>query len=247
MRQFSVLLLAPIIFFISLTIYTKLFGPIPFAVNSVSTVKQDIFNVTGEGKLSVAPDVALISLGVQASGSTVKDVQGKVNSSENAVISAVKGLGIDAKDIKTTNYSINPTYDYSSSNQKITGYQANSTVQVKVRDLNKVNLIIDAGTGAGANQVGGVTFDIDDKTKVQNEARKLAVADAKTKAEQAAATAGFSLGRLVNYQEDFGGSIRPMVAMSAGVAKDSGPTPPTQVEPGTNEIDVMVTLSYEIR
>ena len=247
MKQFSVLLLAPIIFFISLTIYTKLFGPIPFAVNSIITTKSDTFNVTGEGKSTVVPDIAMVSLGVQASGTTVKDVQSKVNTASNAVTASVKSQGISADDIKTINYSINPNYDFNNGGQKINGYQANSTVQVKVRDLNKTNNVIDAGTAAGANQVGGINFDVDDKAKAQDEARKIAVADAKKKAEQASATAGFTLGRLVNYQEDFAGNIRPFPMMASGVTKDSAPTPPTQVEPGTSEINITVTLSYEIR
>mgnify|MGYP001600988894 CR=1 FL=1 len=225
--------------------YTKLFGPIPFAVNSITTTKSDTFNVTGIGKASVIPDVGMVSLGVQANGATVKEVQQKINIISNAVVKGAEDVGVEAKDIKTTNYSINPSYDFSGGSQRITGFQANSSISVKVRDLTKINSVIDAATGAGANQVGGVSFDVDDRTVAESEARKLAVADAKKKAGQAAAIAGFRLGRMVNYQENFAGNVRPMPMMAA--VKDVGLGGGTQVEPGSNEIDLTVTLSYEIQ
>jgi len=245
MKQYTTLFLFPFVLFLSLFVYTKLVGPIPFAVNSITTTKSDTFNVTGEGKTSVVPDIGLVSLGVQTSGPTVNAVQEQINLVSNKVIAAVKAVGVDAKDIKTVNYNINPTYDFTSSVQRITGYQANSSIAVKVRDLAKVNNVIDSATNAGANQVGGVSFDVDDRTAAESEARKLAVADAKKKAEQAAVIAGFRLGRLVNYQESFNGNIRPMPMMA--VAKDVGlGGGGTQVEAGSNEINLTVTLSYEI-
>lgn len=244
MRQFLPLLLVPLVFLFGLFVFIKTAGPIPFSVSSVTTSKQDAFTVTGEGKFSVKPDVALISLGVSANGASVKTVQEKLNSSINAVSAAVKNLGVSADDIKTVNYSINPTYDYSNGAQHITGYSANSTLSVKVRDLDKASAVIDAGTAAGANQVGGISFDVDDRTNAESQARKLAVTDAKKKAQAAADIAGFKLGRIVNYSEGFGGQPRPMtMALKADSAVGSTPT---QVEPGTSEINVTVSLSYEI-
>lgn len=235
-----------IFFFLALFAYTKLAGPIPFSVTSVTTTKTDTFSVTGEGKVMVAPDIAVVNAGVQAQGPTVKTAQDQLNRAINAVSDAVKKLGIDNRDIQTTNYTISPTYDYNSGRQRITGYQASSTLAIKIRDIDRANSVIDAATAAGANQVGGVSFDVDDKTKAQNEARQKAVAQAKQKAKDAARIAGFTLGRIINYSENFGGEPRPMPLMAKAEGL-GGAGVPTQIEPGSSEVSVTVTLSFEIR
>ena len=237
-----------VVFFSLLFIYTKLTGPIPFSVNSVSTNKNDTFNVTGEGKVIVQPDVALVTVGVVANGSSVKVAQDQINQNINKIAASIKSLGVEQKDIQTSNYSINPNYDYNSGIQRITGYQANTNLSIKVRDISKVNNVIDQATQNGANQVGGVVFEVDDKTALQNEARQKAVTDAKTKAENAANIAGFSLGRIVNYNENFGGAMPPIQMnrnLAVGLAADEKLQ--TNVEPGSSEIVVNVTLSYEIQ
>ncbi len=237
---------AVIVFFLALFAYIKLAGPIPFTVTSVSTTKTDTFSVTGEGKISVPPDIAIVSAGVQAQGPTTKIVQDQLNKNINAVSSAVKSAGVDVKDIQTAGYTINPMYDYNSSTPRITGYQASTNLTIKVRAIDNANAVIDAATAAGANQIGGITFDVDDKTKAQDEARTLAVADAKTKAQNAAKIAGFTLGKIINYSEDFGSPPQPMPMLAkADIAGPAGV--PTQIETGTNDITVTVTLSYQIQ
>ncbi len=236
---------AVILFFIALFAYVKLAGPIPFSVTSVTTNQTQPFSVTGEGKATAIPDMASVNAGVTAEGTTVKDAQDKLNTAINKVSQAVKGQGVDSKDIQTSNYSISPNYNYQTNPNRINGYSASSNLTIKVKNIDRVNGVIDAATGSGATNVGGVTFDVSDKTKAENEARSLAVADAKAKAENAAKISGFKLGRLVNYDENFGGAPRPIPMMAK--AEGLGGAPPTQVEPGTNEIDVTVTLSYEIQ
>jgi len=237
---------AIIVFFIALFAYTKLAGPIPFTVNQVTTTKTDTFTVTGEGKVTVPPDIAVVSAGVQAQAGTVKLVQDQLNTSINAVTAAVKKAGVADKDIQTAGYNINPMYDYGAGTPRITGYQASTNLTIKVRAIDNANAVIDAATAAGTNQIGGITFDVDDKTKAQNEARVLAVNDAKTKAVNAAKIAGFSLGKIINYSEDFGNAPRP-VPMLATADKGLGAGAPTQIETGTNEIAVTVSLSYQIQ
>ncbi len=242
------ILLLPVIgattFFILLFSFTKIFGPIPFSVNSVTTTKSTTFDVTGEGKATAAPDVAMVTVGISAKGATVKDAQNQINSTINKVSTAVKSLGVDAKDIQTTNYNINPSYDYTGG-QRLTGYSASTNLSIKVRQIERANSVIDEATANGANQVGGISFDVDDKSKSENEARQKAVADAKKKAEDAAKIAGFKLGRIINYSEDFGGLPRPIPMLSAADIKAQGA--PTQIEPGSSDITVVVTLSYEIQ
>lgn len=238
MKQSVVLLIS---FFLLLFAYTKLAGPIPFSVTSVTTQKTDAFTVTGEGKAVVVPDTAVVNVGVQAQGATVKEVQSQLNQKTNAITDAVKKLGIDNKDIQTTNYSINPSYDFGSGGQRITGYTANTNLTIKVRDIDRANSVIDAATGAGANQVSGVSFEVGDREKPLNEAREEAVAQVRRKAEDAARIAGFKLGRLVNYQESEGGVPGPIPLYAK--AEDAR----TQIEPGSTEIVLIVTLGFEIR
>ncbi len=235
-----------VLFFIALFAYTRLAGPIPFSINSTTTTTADAFTVTGEGKVSAAPDIATVHAGVQAQGATVKLAQDQLNKAINAVSAAVKSAGVTARDIQTSGYNVNPNYDFREGGQRITGYQASGSLTIKVRDIDKANAVIDAATGAGANQIGGISFDVDDKTKAENEAREEAVAAAKKKAENAARIAGFTLGRVINYSENFGGSPRPIPMLEAKAAGTPDQVA-TQVEPGTNEIVVTVSLSFEIR
>src|SRR3989338_3289786 len=243
------ILLLPIIgattFFILLFTFTKLFGPIPFSVTSVTTQKSDTFQVSGTGEVSVPPDVASINVGVQAQAPTVKEVQEQLNSNIKRVSEAIKQVGVDQKDIQTTNYSINPNYDYRGTTQRITGYTASSNLSIKVKQIDKANDVIDSATASGANQVGGIFFEVDDKTKAENEARQKAVDEAKRKAQEAAKVAGFKLGRIINYSEDFGGGPIPL-PYAMGAAESKIAAQPTQDEPGSTEITVTVTLSFEI-
>lgn len=234
-----------VIFFILLFTYTKFVGPIPFQINSTFTTKSTTFDVTGEGKATVKPDMANVSAGVSATGNTTKEVQDKVNQIISKVSENVKALGIDAKDIQTSNYNVNPTYDYQSGSQRITGYSANTNLTIKVRNIDNVGKIIDAATTSGATNVSNLGFDISDKTVAENEARTKAVAEAKKKATDAAKITGFSLGKIINYSENFGGStfIRPMAIGGANLAA----SPETKLEPGSNDVIVDVTLSFEIR
>lgn len=245
----SRILLLPIIgattFFILLFSFTKIFGPIPFSVNSVTTTKSDTFQVSGEGKVSAIPDVAIVNAGISVNGTTVKLAQDQMNTVINKVSEAIKKLGVDSKDIKTTNYNINPDYDYFGNTQRIKGYSASTNLSIKVRAVDKANDVIDQATANGANQIGGISFDIDDKTKLENEARQKAVAVAKSKAENAAKIAGFKLGRIINYSENQSGYPGPIPMMARVDMKAQGSS--TEVQPGSTDITVTVTLSYGIQ
>jgi uncharacterized protein len=245
MRQYVQIILPILVFFVLLFVYTKIAGPIPFSINSVTTTKSDTFNVTGEGTVAIKPDIALLNVGISTQDTTVKAAQEQINSVSTKVAEAIKKLGIDQKDIKTSNYNINPDYDFRSGTQKITGYTASTNLTIKVRDIDKVNEVIDVSTANGANQVGSISFDVDDRSKAENEAREKAVLEAKKKAESAAKIAGFRLGKMVNYSENFGGGIIQPLRMAVGSPEIDTKTQ-TAVEPGSSEIKVIVTLSYEI-
>lgn len=235
------------------------FGPsLPISVNQITTNKNDLFTVTGTGEVTAKPDIAEVSFGVSATGETVATVQNQSNAAINKVIAAIKALGIADKDIKTTNYNINPQYGGAeqdrmlieplppSLDQRITGYSMNVNVVVKVRDLNKVNQVVDTATQNGANQIGGISFTVDNPEKYQAEARKLAIADAKRQANELASAAGISLGKIVGVYENPMFYGRGDVMMSAKAEPATGGAP-TQIEPGSSTISTQVTLNYETK
>lgn len=228
-----------LVFFVLLFVYTKISGPIPLSINSVTTTKLDTFNVTSEGKVSVIPDIAVVNLGVRAEGASVKAAQDQINQVISKVSEEVKKVGVEAKDIQTANYNIQSDVEPGATTQRITGYTAYTTLTIKVRDIAKADIVIDTATANGANQVSGISFEVSDRTKAENEAREKAVSLAKSKAENAAKIAGFKLGKIINYSEGFSGSPIPMRA-----ALESAQ--PTAIEPGSSEVQVVVTLSFEI-
>lgn len=235
-----------VVFFVLLFAYTKTVGPLPFSVNQVTTQKSTTFDVTGMGKVTAKPDLAAITAGISVQAQTVKSAQDQINGVINKISESLKQNGVDSKDIQTINYSIYPTYDYSNASQKIIGYTATTSLLIKVRNLDNINNVIDTVTANGANQVTGISFDIDDKTKLQNEAREKAVDEARKKAADASRIAGFRLGKIINYSENQQGFDRPMPLAVGALEKATG-GPSTQVEPGSSEVTVNVTLSYEIQ
>lgn len=230
----------------SLFIFTKIFGPIPFSVNSVTTNKQNLFTATGTSEVAAVPDTAMVSLGINKTSPTVETAQEEVNQIINKITEDVKNLGVEEKDIKTTNYSVNPNYEFTSGSQRASGYTVSANIEVRLNSIEKANSAIDIATKDGATQVGGVQFVLnDDKKKdLENQARKEAIAKAKEKAQSIARDAGIRLGRVVDVQESGAGA--PPIAydraqMLNGEAKDV----PTELSPGENKVVSTVTLSYE--
>lgn len=217
-------------------------GKTPDMINQIT--------VTGTAKVSAAPDVAVLYLGIVSEGATVNAAQKGVTDKMNAIINALKNdFKIDAKDIQTENFSVSPKYDWSSGKQSIIGYTVNQSASVKVRDFNKTGDILAKATELGANTVSGPNFMIDDPEKPKADAREKAIAQAKAKAKLLADQVGIKLGRIVNFYE--GGLDTPNVAygMGGGVAlgvaelKAVSPT----IEPGSQDIQLTVSISYEIK
>lgn len=235
-----------IFFFLAASVYSKFSNPLSLLVNSNVTNKTDIFTVTGEGTFSVQPDIAYVDVGIQKTASTVKQAQSQINESMNKIISGLKTLGVDSKNIQTSQYSINPNYDWSSSVQKITGYSANTQLKIKITDIDKINEIIDSATANGANQVNNITFDIENREDAENSARKEAVAEANRKAEAAARAAGFKLGKIISYSENSNDNLLRPVAYAVKSMSVANEAASTNVQTGNEEIKIVVNLSYQI-
>lgn len=202
--------------------------------------------VTAEGKLSAAPDIAKINLAVVSQGKTVKQVTADGNQKMTQVIEAVKKLGVDPKDITTTQYNLTPEYRYiENRSPEITGYLLTQDVAVKVRKLDIVDDVLDMSIKAGANQVGQLSFDIDDMGPLKKDAREKAFKMAREKADQMATSAGVRLGRVVTFSENMDNSpVYPNYAMDRASFAEGAPAP--SVQPGTKELSVNVSVTYEI-
>lgn len=234
-----------VIFFLGLFIYIKLAGPISFSVNNYNTAKNDLFQTIGEGSASDEPDEAVIYFGVTKNASTVTSAQEQTNSSIKNILENLKNLGINDKDIKTTNYSVNPNYDFSSG-QRITGYNVTQNIELKLKEIKKTNDAIDAITGSGANLVGQIQFGFSDqaKEKLEQEARKEAVEEAKQRAQNIAKTAGIKLGKIINVQESSNELPRP-IALDTARGVGGIPEEKTEIPTGESSIKISITLTYE--
>jgi len=217
-------------------------------VNTATTTNTVSFS--GEGKVLAKPDVAVVQLAIVTEADTSKIAQDENSEKSNRVISFLKNQGIEDKDIKTTSYNIYPQYTYPRFGEpvepEITGYQVNQTVQVKIRDLGKVSGILDGVVGAGVNQVNSLSFEIDDPEELKNQAREMAIEDAKNKADGLKDQLGIKLGRIVNFSENTGGWPIPIYERaldSDGGFGGGGPSVPV----GENEIVVNISITYQIK
>lgn len=229
---------------------TQMTGGIKFAVSEISTQKVHSFDVTGESQVTTVPDQAEINLGITVTDSTVKGAQDQANQVMNNIITQLGELGIAKDDIQTTNYSLNPNFDFQSGTQDITGYTVNANVMVTLTNFELLNQVIDTATTAGANQIGGITFSLSDEkeAELRQVARAEAIEDAKVNAHELAGLAGMTLGKVINVIETPTPNQPPiMFAREAAMSLDASgqAAAPTNVQPGSASYTYTVILSYE--
>ena len=201
--------------------------------------------IQGKGSVKAAPDKVSVSAGVESQAPTAKDALAKNTAAMTRVVEALKEGGIDPKDIQTTNFSVSPRYDNRDDGKpaRIIGYSVSNAVFVTTHDIGKLGTILDQLVTAGANSIGGISFDIDKPDDKQNEARKLAMADAMAKAKLYVEAAGAELGPVMTITEQGGYVPRsmgaPMVQAAAGK--------PVPIEPGTESVDIEVQVTWELK
>src|SRR5450759_3208230 len=185
-----------------------------------TTAPEHTITVSSNGQVSVAPDVADVVIGVMAQKLTVAEAQSAAATSMTAVIAAVKKAGVDAKDIVTVNISLNPVYDYGTNGAvaRLVGYQFANTIKVTVRDIGKEAAVVDDSMAAGATTVNGITFRVGDPKASQSQARGLAMADARAKADALAQAAGVSVKGVANITE-ISSQPTPVYYPAAGAVK----------------------------
>ena len=199
-------------------------------------------SVTGEATVSVPPDLAEIDGGVTSEAKTAREASEANNAAMGKVLQALKGAGIEEKDVQTSRLSLQPQ---SAPNRTgppaISGYRASNRVTIRVRDVAKVANAIDTLVGAGANEIGGINFVVSQASKLLDEAREQAVADARRKAEIYAKAAGVTLGAPLSISEESNSAPVPYRRMAAGMAVSA------PVAQGEETLAVTVSVSWAIK
>ena len=199
---------------------------------------------SGEGLVKRAPDRAWVMVSVESRARSPRDAQ-KVNvDTMGTVLQKIKAIGLAADAIQTRGYDMQPEYDYVNGKQSLRGYVARNTLEIRVDELPRVGEILDAAVAAGATSVGNVRFDLKDRAAAEREALRLAVEDARRRADAAAGGAGMRVECVVRIEEHRVGPTpppRPMMAMRAEMGQMAGAEPP--IEPGQLEVRATVTAA----
>ena len=197
--------------------------------------------VTGVGTVTSVPNEATFTIGVQSEGATAREALASNSDQMNRVIAALKSAGVDKSDIKTQDVSVSPSYR---DEGEIDGYMARNSVSVKIDDLSKAGAVLDAASNAGANEVYGPMLSRSNQDKLQADALRDAVDDARRKAQTLAKAAGVSLGSVTAITEGFsGGGPEPYYAGGAERAVLDKAAP---IEPGTQDVQATVTVTFAI-
>ena len=206
--------------------------------------------VTGQGEVSVKPDIAVISLGIESEDDSVATARDRAAAAMNDVMATLSSNGIAEKDIQTQYFNIQQvrTWDRETEKEIVTGYRVTNTVTVTIRDIEKVGTIVDAVTDAGGDltRINGINFSIDEPDEYYEEARAEAMTDAKNKAEQLAKLANVDLGNATFISEN---SYYPPVAVKSGMAMgyDEAASYTTSISPGELDISLSIQIAYAIK
>jgi uncharacterized protein len=205
--------------------------------------------VTGIGQISLNPDIAYIYIGVHTEDPSASQATAQNNAKSQALIDALKGAGVAAEDIRTSNFSIytNTQYDPATNLPKGTTYAVDNTVYLTVRNLPKLGDLLDTAVQAGANNINSIQFDVADKSQGLTQARAAAVDAAKKQAQELATAAGVSLGSIqsISYYDSVPVPMFQGKGMGGASADAAGMAVP--ITPGQMQITVNVTLTYEIK
>jgi uncharacterized protein YggE len=218
-------------------------------------IQKDTITVTGKGEVMVKPDIATVSFGVTSENMDVAKAQTEATTKMNGIIDLLKTKGVVEKDIKLTNYNIYPRYDYlradiypySGGKQTLAAYVVSQTVEVKIRDISKAGEILSGVGTLGVTDVSGLTFTVDNQDEVKDQARDLAIVDAKDQAKILAKGLGVRLVKITAFSENGNYPVYYEMnkSMALGMGGDSAVAP--QVPMGENKITSNVSITYEIK
>lgn len=212
------------------------------AYSSGGGSEQSAIWVSGTGEVTVVPDVAVLSLGVELEEATVQEAMDEAAVAMDRVISTLLAKGIAEKDIQTRWFNIYPVRKWTEWDDTIIGYEVTNTVTVKIRDIDAV-----AKAGGDLIRIHGVSFTVDDPSPYYVEARAEAVADATAKAKQLADLSGVQLGKPFYISEGGGYTPTPIYRDYAMMSFEGGSAPITPISPGETEIILTVQMAFTIQ
>jgi uncharacterized protein YggE len=221
-------------------------GPTTIGTVDINSQQTGIW-VNGEGKVTVTPDIATLSLGIEAQAATVAEAQAQAAVAMDAVRTALTENGVADKDIQTQYFNIYQVtrWDDNKNEEIVIGYRVTNMVTAKIRDIEQAGPVIDAVAAAGGDytRINNISFSVDDPTPYYADARQKAMADAKAKAEQLADLAGVNLGRPTYISE---GTIYPPVVYRDAGMEAMAPAPTTPISPGEIDLSLTVQVAYAI-
>lgn len=228
-----------IVFLLTATVY------LVFGINSKikESIGENTITVSDSGEIYAEPDLAVVDLSVISEAKTVAEAMKQNTDKMDVIVSQIRGLGVGEDDLQTTNFNIYPRYEYVNEKRTLAGYEVHQTLDVKIRDLQRVSAIIQTATNAGVNQVGNLQFTIDEQDSLRKQAREMAIEKVKAKANELAKQLGVKLVRIAGFNEgsDY---ISPVYREAAayGIGGGGG----SSIEPGQNKIEVTISITYEI-
>jgi uncharacterized protein YggE len=218
------------------------------AVSQNGQANVRTLSVTGSGQAYLAPDIAYIYIGVHTEKQTAAEAVDENTAQTQKLIQAIQDFGIDAKDIRTTNFSIWPMDQFDPATGRPTGektYAVDNTVYVTVRELDRLGDLLDTAVQAGANTVNSVQFDVADKDAALKEARVDAMKDAQTQAKELADAAGLTLGEVQSI--NFADNQYPIFDGKGGGGGAAAEAAAVPIQPGQLTFTVTVNITYAIR
>jgi uncharacterized protein YggE len=242
--QFLAPVITVLVLLLGLFLYQKITGQSPMPGQMYGT-----FTVDGVGKVEAVPNSHTTTYTIDETGATEKEAQEKGNAKQALAREALLKLGFKDTDIKTDGYYINPNYEIlPSGGSRESGFQINITTTIKSKDLEKINKAIDELVAIGV-QVGGVSsdFDTENNDELKSQARAKAVENAKMKAEELAKAGGFKVGKIASIYESVPYNPGPYPLMAEKSAMGGAPADTTQIDPGTDELSVQVSITYFIK
>ena len=213
---------------------------------------KNTITVSGKGEIVIKPDLAVVNFSVISEAASVDLAMAENTEKINSITGFMKNSEIEERDLKTTSFRINPRYEWHNEiigreeRRVLVGYEVYQSLEVRIRDMEKIGAIIQGGSELGANQIGSLQFTVEDRESLESQARKIAIKDAKEKAEILSDELGVRLKRIVDFSEgEYNRPFRSKEMSFESIGMLSAETP--EIEVGENEIIVRVNITYEIR
>lgn len=237
-------LIVPVVTLVTLLLVQVSGLSVPMRITMTTGASTD-FSVVGEGKVEVVPDTGYVEVGITANKlATAEEAQSTIAAVNDQIVEKMKSFDIEAADIKTTNYSINPNYDWSEAGGgAINGYNGTATLAIKVREPDMFAAVVESAIAAGATDVYNTRFDVEDPAQYREQARTQAIDNAKEQAQKLASQLGIKLGRITNVVESTQSGDNPIAFRTEMGFGGGGAV--ADMQKGSQVITSTVTLYFE--